>query len=82
MKIAKELNIPTPKSFSKFELNNPLFLKRLSSQKLVVKPSTELADKKVDYLKINDFGKIKNLDFDNSLVQEYIEGGGYGFCNL
>ena len=79
LKIAKELNIPTPKSFSKFELNNPLFLKRLSSQKLVVKPSTELADKKVDYLKINDFGKIKNLDFDNSLVQEYIEGGGYGF---
>ncbi len=79
LQIARELNIPTPKTFTKLELENPQRLNRKFLKKIVIKPSSELSNKKVEYIKINDNSKIKNLDFDNSLVQEYIEGAGYGF---
>ena len=47
--------------------------------KIVIKPSSELSDEKVIYLSREDFKRRNFLDSNNFLIQEYIQGSGFGF---
>tara|TARA_A100001015_G_scaffold320856_1_gene448833 strand:- start:1839 stop:2897 length:1059 start_codon:yes stop_codon:yes gene_type:complete len=71
--LCKQLNIPTPKKFSKLSVaNGPC----------VVKPKVSAGSKGVYYLKNkNDYEQFfkKNKNCKNSIIQQYVRGAGAGY---
>ncbi len=79
LEISKEIGIKIPKIYKEKDLQKIRKNDNTLKRKLVIKPTSELFNKKVIYTsniqKIEKYIKLKN-DF---LVQEYIKGYGVGF---
>ncbi len=77
--IAKELEIPTPRMYEKNELEKYRHQILNNKKQIVIKPSSELSNKKVVYT--SNFKEInKYLKSEKEyLFQEYINGYGVGF---
>jgi len=79
IQIAKDNNIPLPKTYSKNEIFKNSFKKDSYSRKFVLKPSSELSNSRVLYISsINKLRSIVNSK-DGFLVQDFISGYGVGF---
>ena len=79
LSIAEEIGIPIPKTYNKNKLRKIISSGEDPNSKLVVKPSSELSDEKVIYISRKDLKRSTYLDSDNFLIQEYIQGSGFGF---
>ena len=79
LKLATELEIPTPKIYESDEILNLNLSKYSFPRKFVIKPSSELSNSKVVYT--SDINLIKDfLDNEEDLLfQDFINGCGVGF---
>ena len=74
LSLAQKIGLSVPKNYAK----NELYLKS-NNEKFVVKPISELSNDKVLYLTKNQILNSNLINGDNFLIQEYINGSGFGF---
>ena len=79
LSVAENLGIPVPKTFNKYQLNKLINTRKNFNKKIVVKPSSELSDDKVIYLSKKNYKNNILFDDNDYLIQDYIQGEGYGF---
>ena len=79
LEISKEVQIPIPKTYQNRDLKKFLKDENKSKNIFVIKPASELSNKKVIYTSnIKEVSKYLELK-NNFLVQQYIDGYGVGF---
>ena len=79
LSIAQELEIPTPKIYTKKELEKYRYQISENKKQIVIKPSSELSNKKVVYTsKLDEINKYLKSE-KKFLFQDYINGYGVGF---